>query len=48
MSSASTLSRWCYRYDFPIDVKIDTGDVGGPSAGLAFTLAIIDDLTPAT
>ena len=33
-------------YDFPIDVAIDTGDVGGPSAGLAFTLALIDDLTP--
>jgi Lon-like protease len=33
-------------YDFPIDVEIDTGDVGGPSAGLAFTLALIDDLTP--
>jgi PDZ domain-containing protein len=33
-------------FDFPIDVSIDTGDVGGPSAGLAFTLAIIDDLTP--
>jgi PDZ domain-containing protein len=32
-------------YDFPVDVAIDTGDVGGPSAGLAFTLAIIDDLT---
>ena len=33
-------------FDFPVDVSIDTGDVGGPSAGLAFTLAIIDDLTP--
>ncbi|HET6954720.1 MAG TPA: PDZ domain-containing protein, partial [Acidimicrobiales bacterium] len=33
-------------YDFPVEVSIDTGDVGGPSAGLAFTLAIIDDLTP--
>ncbi len=33
-------------FDFPFDVEIDTGDVGGPSAGLAFTLAIIDDLTP--
>ena len=32
-------------YDFPIDVAIETGDVGGPSAGLAFTLAILDDLT---
>jgi PDZ domain-containing protein len=33
-------------YHYPIDVKIDTERVGGPSAGLAFTLAIIDDLTP--
>jgi PDZ domain-containing protein len=33
-------------YDFPVDVEIDTGDVGGPSAGLAFTLALVDDLTP--
>ena len=31
---------------FPFEVTIDTGDVGGPSAGLAFTLALIDDLTP--
>jgi PDZ domain-containing protein len=34
------------QYDFPVDVEIDTGDVGGPSAGLSFTLAILDDLTP--
>jgi Lon-like protease len=27
-------------------VSFDTGDVGGPSAGLAFTLALIDVLTP--
>jgi PDZ domain-containing protein len=33
-------------FDFPIDVSIDTGTVGGPSAGLAFTLAILDVLTP--
>ena len=33
-------------YHFPINVKIDTEKVGGPSAGLAFTLALIDDLTP--
>ena len=33
-------------YQFPIDVNINTQLVGGPSAGLAFTLAIIDDLTP--
>jgi Lon-like protease len=34
------------RYDFPIEVNFDIQRVGGPSAGLAFTLAIIDDLTP--
>ena len=28
-----------------IDVSIDTGSTGGPSAGLAFALAIIDSLT---
>ncbi len=33
-------------FDFPIDVDIDSGSVGGPSAGLAFTLGIIDALTP--
>jgi Lon-like protease len=33
-------------FDFPVDVAVETGDVGGPSAGLAFTLAIIDELTP--
>jgi Lon-like protease len=33
-------------FDFPIDVSFDTGDVGGPSAGLAFTLALIDLLSP--
>lgn len=32
--------------DFPFDVLIDSGTVGGPSAGLAFTLAVIDVLTP--
>ena len=29
----------------PMDVKIDPGNIGGPSAGLAFTLGVIDDLT---
>lgn len=33
------------KYDFPVDVSIETGLVGGPSAGLAFTLALIDDLS---
>jgi len=33
-------------FHFPIDVMFDTGEVGGPSAGLAFTLALLDELTP--
>ena len=33
-------------YNLPFDVEIDSGNVIGPSAGLAFTLAIIDVLTP--
>lgn len=32
-------------YTFPFEVAIDSGEVGGPSAGLAFTLAILDQLT---
>jgi Lon-like protease len=31
---------------YPFEVNIDTSRIGGPSAGLAFTLAIIDTLTP--
>lgn len=34
------------RYAFPIDVSIELGNVGGPSAGLIFSLSIIDKLTP--
>jgi PDZ domain-containing protein len=34
------------QYDYPVNIKIDTSDIGGPSAGLAMTLAIIDQLTP--
>jgi PDZ domain-containing protein len=33
-------------FKFPIDVRIDTSDIGGPSAGLAMTLSILDELTP--
>lgn len=32
--------------DLPFDVAIDSGSIGGPSAGLAFTLTLIDMLTP--
>lgn len=33
-------------YDFPFDVTVQLDDVGGPSAGQIFALAIIDKLTP--
>jgi PDZ domain-containing protein len=33
-------------YDFPVDISIDTSNIGGPSAGLAMTLEIVDKLTP--
>jgi len=31
-------------FDFPLEVEIDAGDIGGPSAGLAFALGITDEL----
>jgi PDZ domain-containing protein len=33
-------------FDLPFQIEIDSGEVGGPSAGLAFTLAVLDVLTP--
>ena len=33
-------------YRFPFTVKIDVGEVGGPSAGMMFSLGIMDKLTP--
>jgi Lon-like protease len=33
------------RYKFPFRVKISVGDIGGPSAGMMFSLGIIDKLT---
>ena len=33
-------------YELPITVTLNTGRVGGPSAGLMFSLAIYDSLTP--
>jgi PDZ domain-containing protein len=32
--------------DLPFEVGINTNSIGGPSAGLAFTLALLDELTP--
>ena len=34
-------------FKFPFTMKINIGNVGGPSAGMMFALAIIDKLTPA-
>lgn len=34
------------QFKFPFKVTISVGDVGGPSAGLMFSLAIVDKLTP--
>jgi Lon-like protease len=34
-------------FKFPFTVRINIGNVGGPSAGMMFALAIIDKLTPA-
>lgn len=34
-----------YGADLDFEVAIDSGSVGGPSAGLAFTLAVLDQLT---
>jgi PDZ domain-containing protein len=34
-----------YKYEFPIEVNLELGDVGGPSGGLMFALGIIDRLT---
>jgi PDZ domain-containing protein len=31
-------------FEFPVDIEIDAGNIGGPSAGLAFALDIIDEL----
>jgi PDZ domain-containing protein len=33
------------RVELPFELDIDTGRIGGPSAGLAFTLTLIDELT---
>ena len=34
------------KYTFPVDVKLQLSDVGGPSGGMMFALGIIDELTP--
>lgn len=34
------------QYKFPFNVRIDVGNIGGPSAGTMFALGLIDKLTP--
>ncbi len=33
-------------HDFPFDVNIGVGAIGGPSAGMMFSLSVYDELTP--
>lgn len=40
-----TVATWQLEYELPVPIDIDTEDVGGPSAGLALTLGILDLLT---
>lgn len=35
-----------YQFDIPVDVEIASGSITGPSAGLMFSLTIVDKLTP--
>ena len=35
-----------HTFDYPFEVRIESGLIGGPSAGLAFTLGVLDNLTP--
>jgi PDZ domain-containing protein len=35
-----------FKFNLPFDVHIDSADIGGPSAGLSFTTALIDELSP--
>ena len=39
-------TRWEDVEDLPVDILVNTGQVGGNSAGLALTLSILDLVTP--
>lgn len=41
----ATLSTLEPRFDFPVPIEITVGNIGGPSAGLAFALEVLDVLT---
>ncbi len=40
------LSTHNFQADFPVDIAIDSQNIGGPSSGLMYTLGIINLLTP--
>ena len=42
---AGIVTRTVTKHTFPVEVSIDTARVSGPSAGLAFSLAITDELS---
>jgi Lon-like protease len=42
----STSTWYVVSPDIPVDIEIDSGEVGGNSAGLAFALSVIDQMTP--
>jgi PDZ domain-containing protein len=48
VSKTTAMDVALHRLGYPVRVwaDIDSGEVGGPSAGLAFTLALLDRLTP--
>jgi PDZ domain-containing protein len=35
-----------FEFDPDVEVDLDTGEIGGPSAGLMFALGLYDNLTP--
>lgn len=39
------ISSYKRTYDFPVNIKIDSGEIGGPSAGMVFVLEILNQLT---
>ncbi|ADL12527.1 YlbL family protein [Acetohalobium arabaticum] len=41
------ISSYQRSYDFPVEIKVDAGEIGGPSAGMMFTLEILNQLTAA-
>ncbi|SJZ91175.1 YlbL family protein [Selenihalanaerobacter shriftii] len=39
------ISSYKRSYNFPVEIEINSGDIGGPSAGMVFTLEVLNQLT---